>query len=348
MASNDSSRTTTSVTNNTMKKLKTCVTYFIVVLTLVFVGGLMFSQMEEPVAIEAIQQRKNQLQLVKQYFDNNETILLYLKENYHVFDDNSYRNNWGLHSSSFFAFTIATTIGYGSFAPVTNSGKVFVIFYGLIAIPITGACLVVLADTALYFMRKLIATFSLNKMKNAFHEIDADNSQSLDKDEVKLVLKQLNMDVNNDTFDQVWLEISTGDSNELNFHQFIELKEKLNLDIDELSQRKSKATITVIAIILCAEMISSAEKWAWGDALYFATVTMTTVGLGDFAPNTSIGRSLTILTSIVGLGLIAILLSIIGEAIAQKTAELGKQAEKNKKKASSYLELVTVESGERN
>ena len=58
------------------------------------------------------------------------------------------------------------------------------------------------------------------------------------------------MDVNNDTFDQVWLEISTGNSNELNFHQFIELKEKLNLDIDELSQRKSKATITVIAIIL--------------------------------------------------------------------------------------------------
>ena len=95
-------------------------------------------------------------------------------------------------------------------------------------------------------------------------------------------------------------------------------------------------------------MISSAEKWAWGDALYFATVTMTTVGLGDFVPNTSIGRSLTILTSIVGLGLIAILLSIIGEAIAQKTAELGKQAAQIKKKASSYLELVTVESGERN
>jgi hypothetical protein len=251
MANNDSSaRTTVTVTNNTMKKMKTCVTYFIVVLTLVFVGGLVFSKMEEPIAIKSIQKRKNQLQAVKQYFNNNETILLYLKENYHVFDDNKYQNNWGLYSSSFFAFTVATTIGYGSFAPVTNSGKVFVIFYGLIAIPITGACLVVLADTVLYFMRKLIATFSLNKMKNAFHEIDADNSQSLDKDEVKLALKQLNMDTNNDIFDQVWLEISTGHSNELNFQQFIELTKKLNLDIDELSQRKSKATITVVAIVL--------------------------------------------------------------------------------------------------
>ena len=80
----------------------------------------------------------------------------------------------------------------------------------------------VLADTVLYFMRKLIAAFSLNKMKNAFHAIDTDNSHSLDKDEVKLALKHLKLEVNNDVFDRVWLEISTGHNAELNFHEFIQ------------------------------------------------------------------------------------------------------------------------------
>ena len=72
----------------------------------------------------------------------------------------------------------------------TPGGKVFVIIYALISIPIAGACLVVLADTVLYFMRKLIAKFTRNNMKKAFDEIDKDHSDSLDKDEVKLALKR--------------------------------------------------------------------------------------------------------------------------------------------------------------
>jgi voltage-gated potassium channel Kch len=41
------------------------------------------------------------------------------------------------------------------------------------------------------------------------------------------------------------------------------------------------------------------------DALYFSVTTLTTVGLGDLAPTTTIGKHFTILYIFSGLGLIA-------------------------------------------
>ena len=42
------------------------------------------------------------------------------------------------------------------------------------------------------------------------------------------------------------------------------------------------------------------------DALYWATTTLTTVGYGDIAPSTSIGRFISMLSSIFGVAIIAL------------------------------------------
>jgi len=47
------------------------------------------------------------------------------------------------------------------------------------------------------------------------------------------------------------------------------------------------------------------EGWTVLDALYFSVVTLTTVGFGDLAPNTSAGKIFTIFYILVGLGLIS-------------------------------------------
>ena len=44
--------------------------------------------------------------------------------------------NWDSSGSLFFAFTIATTLGYGTFAPVTPAGRLFTIMYALVSIPL--------------------------------------------------------------------------------------------------------------------------------------------------------------------------------------------------------------------
>jgi voltage-gated potassium channel len=50
---------------------------------------------------------------------------------------------------------------------------------------------------------------------------------------------------------------------------------------------------------------STVEKWSVVDALYFSVTTLTTVGLGDLAPTTMLGKLFTVLYIFVGVGLIA-------------------------------------------
>jgi voltage-gated potassium channel Kch len=47
------------------------------------------------------------------------------------------------------------------------------------------------------------------------------------------------------------------------------------------------------------------EGWTLVDALYFSVTTLTTVGLGDLAPTTTIGKLFTIVYIFSGLGLLA-------------------------------------------
>ncbi|NND94183.1 MAG: two pore domain potassium channel family protein [Flavobacteriales bacterium] len=46
------------------------------------------------------------------------------------------------------------------------------------------------------------------------------------------------------------------------------------------------------------------EGWSWVDSLYFSVVTLTTIGYGDFSPQTSAGKIFTIFYIILGLGMI--------------------------------------------
>ena len=47
------------------------------------------------------------------------------------------------------------------------------------------------------------------------------------------------------------------------------------------------------------------EGWSIVDAFYFSVTTLTTVGLGDIAPVTTLGRLFTVVYIFAGLGLIA-------------------------------------------
>ena len=46
------------------------------------------------------------------------------------------------------------------------------------------------------------------------------------------------------------------------------------------------------------------EGWSWIDCIYFCVITLTTIGFGDFAPQTDAGKVFTIFYILFGLGLI--------------------------------------------
>src|SRR5919112_3876269 len=53
------------------------------------------------------------------------------------------------------------------------------------------------------------------------------------------------------------------------------------------------------------------EGWSVVDAFYFSATTLSTVGLGDLAPTTAIGKLFTVVYIFTGLGLIAGLINTV-------------------------------------
>ena len=71
-------------------------------------------------------------------------------------------------------------------------------------------------------------------------------------------------------------------------------------------------------ILLCiAVIISMVEDHSFGDAVYFTLITGLTVGYGDIAPVTPVGRLASVVAAFVGVILTGIYVGIASQAIAQ-------------------------------
>mgnify|MGYP001440916307 CR=1 FL=1 len=67
---------------------------------------------------------------------------------------------------------------------------------------------------------------------------------------------------------------------------------------------------------------SSVENWSLLDSLYFSVITLTTVGFGDFTPQTEVGKAFTIVYVLIGIFLFLVFLnSIVREMINAHTLD---------------------------
>ena len=65
------------------------------------------------------------------------------------------------------------------------------------------------------------------------------------------------------------------------------------------------------------------EGMGWIDAFYFCVITLTTVGYGDFAPQTPIGKLFTVVYIFVGLGLLAAFIGYVAQNARENVQESG-------------------------
>ena len=75
------------------------------------------------------------------------------------------------------------------------------------------------------------------------------------------------------------------------------------------SQFRSLARLTAIAITSGVVFYSLVEHLSPVDALYFSVTTLTTVGYGDFSPQTTAGKLFTVVYVLVGVGILLAFLS---------------------------------------
>ncbi|MEO9485147.1 MAG: potassium channel family protein [Ekhidna sp.] len=63
--------------------------------------------------------------------------------------------------------------------------------------------------------------------------------------------------------------------------------------------------LTSIAILVIGTFVyHELEGWSYLDAFYFSFITLTTIGFGDFAPQTDAGKVFTIIYIVIGVGII--------------------------------------------
>ena len=60
------------------------------------------------------------------------------------------------------------------------------------------------------------------------------------------------------------------------------------------------------------------EHWGWIDALYFSVITLSTVGYGDFSPQTPVGKLFTVGYILCGLGMFVITTATFAEQFIQR------------------------------
>lgn len=61
---------------------------------------------------------------------------------------------------------------------------------------------------------------------------------------------------------------------------------------------------SILILMLGTFVYHFLEGWSYVDSLYFSLITLTTIGYGDFSPQTTAGKLFTIFYIILGIGII--------------------------------------------
>lgn len=87
------------------------------------------------------------------------------------------------------------------------------------------------------------------------------------------------------------------------------------------SSFRSLAALTGLLLLVGTLVFHEIEGWAYLDSFYFSAITLATVGYGDFAPKTPVGKLLTVFYIFMGFGMLVALLTRFAEALIQSERE---------------------------
>lgn len=193
--------------------------------------------------------------------------------------------HWSITDALYFSVTTFTTVGYGDLSPTTVGGRFFTAVFGIGGVLFLGAAL---------------ASIGANLVEAEVAALDAARKASR-----RSVLGVF------DHMPHVLERFRTNGHNN-NATSFVNTTEVLDmLNVTATAEEKS-SSLSVVAnpkpwwttlrrialkyvpiyslLFLGGVMIGRLEGWAWLDSIYYAIITSTTVGYGDFSPRTHMGR----------------------------------------------------------
>jgi voltage-gated potassium channel len=84
---------------------------------------------------------------------------------------------------------------------------------------------------------------------------------------------------------------------------------------------RSLLYLAVLTLSVGTVFYHKIEGWRWLDSFYFSVITLATVGYGDFAPKTDLGKIFTVIYIFTGLGILLGFVNPIGEYIVDRRFE---------------------------
>ncbi|KNC47251.1 potassium channel [Thecamonas trahens ATCC 50062] len=206
----------------------------------------------------------------------------------------SHTEGWTLFEGFYFAFIAISTTGYGDFAPTTKTGRAVFVPYALASVAVaTYAISVVQHMTTAHVFRQSVNDKAGSHESISGRPLSDTVAYSLRFTEAKLRSSKLG-----------------------------KIHRKVDSWLARLPQG-AKQTIFLIATIttfmsLGAVFMSQVEGWSFFEGLYFALVTTSTVGYGDFYPTKTSSRIFVMLFSLVGLGLMTTTVAFIAHSSVEK------------------------------
>uniref|UniRef100_A0A914WTE8 Potassium channel domain-containing protein n=1 Tax=Plectus sambesii TaxID=2011161 RepID=A0A914WTE8_9BILA len=234
----------------------------------------------------AERQLDNMTRVLFKWFDRN-----YIVNEQQIFanDTDEEFHAWTWATSVFFSASMITTIGYGNLVPVTSTGRLFCVLYGLFGIPLM---LVTIADMGKFIGDAILVLFARWKSVQRATRRALHNSK-------KTV--------------EVESEVDADD-------------EDAQLEYERGAVPVSWILVIIIGYTaLGGALLQSYEDWSFGQAFYFSFITMSTVGFGDFVPTKQAYYGLTLLYILLGLAITTMCVDLVGSQYIQKIHYFGRK-----------------------
>mmetsp|Transcript_6258 Transcript_6258/g.17937 ORF Transcript_6258/g.17937 Transcript_6258/m.17937 type:complete len:438 (-) Transcript_6258:129-1442(-) len=293
---------------------------------LTLIGALALSVLEDGAEQEAFEQRASmqrrlRAELSPQTYDD----LVRGGWWEHTHEGTAEERMWSLSDRNaagrplLFAFTLSSTIGYGNAELRTDAGKAFAAIFSIFAIPFTIAVYMVVASHLTSLLQVVLLSV-MHPSWSTFRKYDTSGDGTLEASEFRAALKDMGVTHVTQNIALLIIERLQQHDCRLTYDQFCRAVRVLLPPRVESQHRHARI---IAAFLMCLGWIavgggvfSFCEGWRFGDAVWFSWITLTTIGLGDFVPRTSTGVLATVLWSIVGLGLVAMLASTVAEKLA--------------------------------
>eukprot|EP00755_Sulcionema_specki_P028967 Sspe_Gene.91078::Locus_62543_Transcript_1_1_Confidence_1.000_Length_1055::g.91078::m.91078/K20007/KCNK18; potassium channel subfamily K member 18 len=246
--------------------------------------------------------------------------------------------HWTFTGATFYSLTVVTTIGYGSFAPVTKGGRAFTVVYAIVGISVIGMLLGNVATVLAGLLRSIgQRVFRCFRRRSPAAELERVQAQAMDKlaqgdgcltsREMRELLVSYaegrwdeNVDetvfgyltetyADNGVFDREAVVSATAEW----FQVHADLPREVGLPTIAAFFLASSVWIGVWAVVFRA-----IEGWSYSESLWFACVTLSTIGFGDFTPETKSGRITAFLFIAPGIGIVAGFISAMSAAFQTK------------------------------